>query len=184
MDMAKLLRWKLSLPVVVVALLVGIYLITGSRLPVKMPELQAAQGQKPFDKPPEGQTFVGTKECASCHLDQFLTWKSTKHPKGFEILPQKYRADASCLACHSTGHGKPTGFVSEAMTPNLAGTTCEACHGPGSKHVEIAKMHGTKKLTDDESKFVRSSIYKELPKNVCATCHMAESHRKHPKYDK
>ncbi|MFO0969844.1 MAG: cytochrome c family protein [Gemmataceae bacterium] len=140
--------------------------------------------EKPFEKPPAGQTFVGSKECASCHFDQFLTWRETKHAKGFEVLPAKYQDDASCLKCHATGHGQDTGFVSKAKTPGLAGASCESCHGPGSKHAEIAKSFGKKKLSKDEEKYVRSSIYLMQPKNVCVDCHLSRAHKKHPDYEK
>src|SRR4249920_645852 len=69
-----------------------------------------AQGKKPLDKPPAGQTFVGSKECSSCHFDQFLTWRETKHAKGFDVLPAKYQEDKTCLKCHATGHGEAGGF--------------------------------------------------------------------------
>ena len=75
--------------------------------------------QEPLAEPPQGQTYVGTKECAACHFEQFMTWRATPHAKAFDIMPEKYRADASCLKCHSTGFGEPTGFKSLQQTPNL-----------------------------------------------------------------
>lgn len=143
-----------------------------------------AQELKPLAKPPGGQTFVGSKGCSSCHFDQFMTWRETKHAKGFDILPAKYQEDKSCLKCHTTGHGQDTGFVSKATTPGLAGTSCESCHGPGSKHTEIAKSFGKKKLSKEEETFVRSTIYLVQPKNVCVECHVSRAHKKHPAYEK
>lgn len=140
--------------------------------------------QQPLAEPPEGQTYIGTKECASCHFEQFMSWRTTPHAKGFEILPEKYRGDASCLKCHTTGHGTPTGFTSLQATPNLVGTSCEACHGPGSKHAEVAKAFGQKALGEQEEAQVRSTIHLMQPKNVCVKCHMAQSHKKHPAFDK
>lgn len=145
-----------------------------------------AQGgaQKPLAEPPKGQTYIGAKQCSSCHFDQFLTWRQTKHAKGFDILPEKYKTDASCLKCHTTGHGQETGFKDLATTSGLVGASCESCHGPGSKHAEIAKGFGTKKLSMEEKAFVSSTIYKMLPKNVCVDCHLTRAHKKHPPYDK
>jgi hypothetical protein len=139
---------------------------------------------KPFEKVPEGQTFVGTKVCGSCHFDQLLDWKKTKHAKGFEILPMKYREDKSCLKCHTTGLGDPTGFKSVAETPELIGASCESCHGPGSKHAELSKKYFGKKPTPEEEKYLRSSIHKMQPRNVCVECHNTRAHKKHPDYDK
>jgi hypothetical protein len=150
-----------------------------------VPAVQAqATAQKPLEKPPEGQTFMGAKNCSSCHLDQFLDWRETKHAKGFEILPAKYREDASCLKCHTTGFGEATGFKTMATTPQLAGASCESCHGPGSKHGEIAKSFGQKKLSKDEELYVRSTIHRMQPKNVCVDCHLTRAHKKHPPFQK
>jgi hypothetical protein len=135
---------------------------------------------------PEGQTYTGAKRCASCHLKQFMNWKKTKHAKeAWESVAAKYRADPECIKCHTTGYGAATGFKDEASTPNLVGTSCEACHGPGSKHEEIAKKYANKKtLAPEEDKEVRGSTYKILPQNVCIRCHIAQNHKDHPKYDK
>jgi len=150
-----------------------------------VPAVQAqGTAQKPLEKPPEGQTFMGAKNCSACHLDQYLDWRETKHAKGFEILPSKYREDASCLKCHTTGFGEATGFKAIAATPQLVGAACESCHGPGSKHGEIAKSFGQKKLSKEEELYVRSTIYRMQPKNVCVDCHLTRAHKKHPPYQK
>ena len=105
-----------------------------------------AEPAGPAVTPPADQTYTGAKACTACHFKQSMAWKKTKHDTdAFAKLPAKYKADASCLICHSTGFGAATGFKDEASTPNLAGTTCEACHGPGSKHVEAAKPFTNKK---------------------------------------
>jgi hypothetical protein len=143
-----------------------------------------ASARQPEPAPPEGQTFVGTKECAACHFEQFMAWRQTPHAKAFEVLPAKYQTDATCLKCHTTGHGTPTGFVSLQQTPNLVGNSCEGCHGAGSKHTEIAKAFGQKQLTPQEQQQVRDSIYLMLPNNACANCHLAVGHKQHPPYDK
>jgi hypothetical protein len=136
--------------------------------------------------PPADQNYIGATACGSCHFKQLMTWKKTKHAKeAFENLPEKYKADPECLKCHSTGYGAPTGFKDIATTPKLAGTSCEACHGPGSKHEEVAKKYSTKKkLEPEEEKEVRGSIYRVLPQNVCMRCHVSQVHGEHPKYDK
>ena len=143
----------------------------------------ATVAPQPLEKPPEDQTYVGVKKCAACHFDQFLDWKTTKHAKAFEILPAKYKTNADCLKCHTTGYGEEGGYK-DKTTPDLVGASCESCHGPGSKHGEIAKTFGEKKLTDEEKAYVRSTIYKMQPKNVCVDCHLTRAHKKHPDYDK
>jgi len=140
----------------------------------------------PEPAPPAGQTYTGTKACASCHFKQFMAWRKTKHAKeAWQSVPENYRADANCINCHTTGYGQATGFKDAESTPNLVGTGCEACHGPGSKHEEVAKQFKDKKeLAPDEEKAVRDSIYKVLPQNVCIRCHVAQAHKEHPKYEK
>ncbi|MBI3463350.1 MAG: hypothetical protein HY000_09865 [Planctomycetes bacterium] len=165
--------------------LVGSLVVAMAWLVFSEPSASAVlnQAPAPLPQPPEGQTYLGAKQCAACHFDQYLKWRQTKHAKGFEIVPARYRADASCLKCHTTGHGEPTGYTG-AATPELVGTSCEACHGPGSKHAEIAKGFGTKKLDAAEQAYVRSTTHKILPGNACTHCHLAQGHQVHPPYNK
>lgn len=139
---------------------------------------EAAAEEEPA--PPADQQYTGTKQCAACHFDQFMKWKTIKHAKTFDLLPAKYQADVKCLPCHTTGFGQPTGFKTAAASADLKGTTCEACHGPGSKHGEIAKQFANQKLTPEQEKTVRDSIWKVLPKNVCVACHVVQGHHDSP----
>ncbi len=102
-------------------------------------------------------SYVGTKGCRKCHIKQFKSWKETKMAKAYDILkpgeraeakakagldPQKdYTTDPECLPCHTTGYGKPGGFVSLEETPELVGVSCEMCHGAGSEYVKEQYMH-------------------------------------------
>lgn len=172
--------------VAVVAVAAGLlFLLSTSDSPAVAVAMSALQEKSltPFAKPPEDQTYIGTKQCSACHFDQFMTYRETKHSKAFEILPAKYKKDASCLECHTTGFGKPGGYKDETSV-GLEGTACEACHGPGSKHAEIAKEYANKKLSDEESAYVKSSIYKITPGNACVKCHQSKAHKPHPPFDK
>jgi len=129
--------------------------------------------------PPEGQSYTGSKKCASCHFEQYMTWKKTKHAKSFDVLTPQYQTDAKCLKCHTTGYGEPTGFKDIASTPALAGNTCETCHGPGSAHDAIAQKYAKiKTLTPEQDKEVRGSIWLVKPRNICITCHTVQAHKK------
>ncbi len=141
--------------------------------------------EPPEPAPPPNQTYTGVKQCSSCHFKQYTSWKKTKHAKeAFEKVPKKYLANAECMICHATGFGASTGYKN-ATSVNLAGTTCEACHGPGSEHEKVCKpLANVKKLSPEQEKAARDSIYKILPYNVCKECHLAQSHKEHPKYDK
>jgi hypothetical protein len=167
-------------------LLVAIVLaaLLRERTAAQQPAPEQAPATESAKQVPEGQTYVGTKECAACHFEQFMAWRQTPHAKAFEILPAKYQTDASCLKCHATGHGQPTGFTSLQQTPNLVGNSCEGCHGPGSKHTEVAKSFGQQKLTPEQETQVRGTVHLMLPRNVCVDCHLATKHQTHPPYDK
>jgi hypothetical protein len=145
---------------------------------------EPTDAEQPLAEPPAGQTYVGSQDCALCHVGKFAEWRTTPHAKAFEILPVKYQSDGTCLKCHSTGHGEPTGFKSLQQTPNLAGVTCEACHGPSSRHSEVAKSFSNQKLSKEDKAYLRSTIHSTLPKSVCVECHMSQRHEEHPPYDK
>lgn len=87
-------------------------------------------------------SFVGSKACAECHQEEYDSFlKFSKKPHSFQGV-EKMRSDLkpeelkSCYGCHTTGYGKPGGFVDAKSTPDLAQVGCETCHGPGSEHAE------------------------------------------------
>jgi Cytochrome c554 and c-prime len=104
----------------------------------------------------DSPSFVGAKKCRACHLKQFQTWEQTRMAQSFELLkagahaeaktkmkvdPQKdYTHDEKCLPCHTTGYGKPGGFVSVEKTPELVGVQCESCHGAGGEYLKEGFM--------------------------------------------
>lgn len=117
------------------------------------------------ETPVLGGGYVGSAKCAECHnkpdtaiYDRFRkfsrksqAYQSVKRMKG---LSPKERE--GCYRCHTTGYGKPTGFVSPEKTPHLADVGCEACHGPGKLHTQSMDMaHIVRKVTID----------------VCEKCH-------------
>ena len=145
-----------------------------------MPTVYTAQAG-----PPDNQSYVGVKLCASCHFEQYMTWKKSKHALSFNTLPAEYKTNSTCLKCHATGFGAPTGFKDAASTPNLVSITCEQCHGPGSEHVTTCKaMTGKKTLSDAETALAKGSIWRIMPKNACAECHMAMAHKAHEPFEK
>ena len=116
----------------------------------------------------DGPAYQGSPACKKCHFSQHKSWKKSTMAKSFELLSPgeraeektkagldpdaDYTADATCLPCHTTGYGKPGGFVSIEDTPGLAGVGCEMCHGPGEGYLEIMtvknKDHAIKDMTD------------------------------------
>lgn len=87
-------------------------------------------------------TYVGTDACADCHEEQCSNFKKyakkAKSAHSIQIMAPKLTKQElqECFGCHTTGYGKPGGFVSFEKTPQLADAGCEVCHGPGSEHIE------------------------------------------------
>jgi hypothetical protein len=154
------------------ALILGGIVILGLTASFSSLPVQTAQAEPPAD-----QDYTGNKRCASCHFTEFMKWKKSPHSKAFDILTAKYQSDETCLPCHTTGYGKDTGFKDAASTPNLVAVGCESCHGPGSKHEEVAKPFAqTKNLTDEQKELINGTIWRVLPGNMCIECHKVQGH--------
>ena len=138
----------------------------------------------------EEPSYVGAKKCKACHLKQFQSWEQTRMAKSFELLragaaadakkkanldPKKdYTQDEKCLGCHTTGYGKPGGFVSLEKTPDLVGVQCESCHGPGSEYLKEGGM------TLKNKEYKRADLMKlglvAVGRDTCASnCHNTKS---------
>ena len=162
------------------------FLVMSLILPVAGPvESRFASAQEDESLEQAGEAdYVGMTKCAACHYAQFKDWKQTPHGKAFDILPTKYRKDEKCLECHTTGFGHPASS-DEAATTNLAGVSCEACHGPGGKHARYALtfVGQGRELTDDALKVLRSQI-ERLSMGQCIQCHVSKAHKPHPEFDR
>jgi len=134
----------------------------------------------------ESPVYVGAQKCKMCHLKEYNAWAESRMAKSFELLapgvaaelktardldPKKdFRADARCLACHTTGYGKPGGFVDLTKTPNLAGVQCEVCHGPGGTYTQKQYM-SVQNREYKRADLVRVGLTAQITKETCVTCH-------------
>lgn len=97
-------------------------------------------------------TCVGSRACQSCHPQEYARFKKySKMSRAYThvLLMKKGLTEKEylgCLKCHTTGFGKPGGFVSQEKTPLLAEVGCEACHGPGSIHIESSNPKDIRKV--------------------------------------
>jgi hypothetical protein len=64
-----------------------------------------------------------------------------------------------CYFCHTTGYGKPGGFISPEKTPHLKNAGCEVCHGPGEFHVKLR-----------DPKYIK----RRMTLKDCEVCHISE----------
>ena len=112
----------------------------------------------------EKKTYIGSKNCAPCHEDQYNSF--IKHSKkahswnSVAVMKPKLKEHElqKCYECHTTGYNKG-GFKSIESTPDLADVGCETCHGPGSEHAE----------TQDPQ-----SITRKPAVETCTACHSSE----------
>lgn len=116
--------------------------------------------------PPGKAGYLGDAVCAECHPDAKAFWDTTRHAHAWQTLVDDDKTfDATCVSCHVVGFQKPGGTVL-GKVEGKTNVQCEACHGPGSLHVERG---GTE-----------HDIKRKVPAAVCETCH----HPHHsPKFD-
>jgi hypothetical protein len=123
------------------------------------------------EEPKDKATYIGTDECKKCHMKEHMTYKKTGMFKDSWPHIAEAADKDKCYACHTTGYGKPGGFVSPEKTPNLQGVGCESCHGAGSAHAEAARTAEKDKKLDDAE--VKKSIHALIDRHStrCAECH-------------
>lgn len=72
----------------------------------------------------------------------------------------------NCAGCHTTGLDSETGEWLES------GVQCEACHGPGSAHIDAADAAG-RRPSEEETLAIRATIYNSPDAQMCGQCHGA-----------
>ncbi len=109
--------------------------------------------------------YVGNSKCRLCHRKFFIGRKKDPHDHAMKnLIAIGHEKTPQCLACHSTGYGVPTGFVSIETTPRLSNVQCEGCHGPGNVHIKLTK----KRL---KGGFLAGQDSPKILKNMCVECH-------------
>jgi hypothetical protein len=117
-----------------------------------------ADGKAPAAGTLTSPAYVGSKGCA-CHFKETAAWKKTKHANALALLaagdPKAVAAMATalkvdlkgapdkndaCVRCHVTGFQLAGGYpgADSLKTAGVAYVECEACHGPGGKHIKAA----------------------------------------------
>lgn len=82
-----------------------------------------------------GQRFQGSQKCEACHAETFANWKMSHHSSAYDTLVGVGKNnDPECVACHTVGYGRVSGFSRPDKRPDLRGVGCESCHGAGYPH--------------------------------------------------
>jgi hypothetical protein len=158
------------------------YLLPLVPVAVLLAAAPAAPGAEP--------AYVGTNNCKKCHVKEWKSWSETKMAKTFEVLKpgvsaeaktaagldanKDYTKDPTCVACHTTGFGKPGGFVDIATTPDRAGVGCEMCHGPGGTYTQEGYMT-LKNKEYKKAELVKVGMVGEVSAAQCINCHNTDS---------
>ena len=109
--------------------------------------------------------YVGSDACKVCHREEYDSFmKYARKSRSFESIERVKKGLTeeeikSCYYCHTTGYGKPGGFISPEETPHLKNAGCEVCHGPGEFHVKTKNPL-----------YIKSHLTKE----DCEVCHTEE----------
>ena len=94
----------------------------------------------PREMLPTSAAHVGSDSCKDCHQSEYATWAASPHASAVATLEKAGKSDQpDCLACHTTGFGRPGGFPKNGAVKShtdLARVGCESCHGPGGEHVK------------------------------------------------
>jgi hypothetical protein len=123
------------------------------------PSFSPGQTQK---QPPK---YVGSDVCKRCHEKEHSSFmKYAKKSKSYNSIDRVRKGLTEeeikgCYVCHTTGYGKPGGFVSIEKTPHLKNAGCEVCHGPGEFHVKMQNPQ---------------YINRRLTLKDCEICHTSE----------
>ena len=81
--------------------------------------------------------------------------------------PMTREAARGCFGCHTTAAEGATGFQPESVA---AGVSCEACHGPGERHLAAVKAKETKNLHIFNPAALDGL---ELSQEFCGACHQS-----------
>jgi len=105
------------------------------------------------------ERYLGMEICNRCHAEIMPGFVLSRHFKAFDTLSHKgEEANGDCLACHTTGYGRYSGYDAETEkkgAPYLRGVQCEACHGPGTVHA-------------------RDGAYVRSARESCRVCHTSK----------
>jgi hypothetical protein len=129
----------------------------------KLDQAVGAANLRVAEPPPPAEPgrahFSGDASCVRCHKAAARFCKRTAHAHAWKTLQSVGKTGhGDCVSCHVTGYGE-VGGSSLGFSKGLENVQCEACHGPGSIHVEKRGLEKPLALSTS------------TPESVCTHCH-------------
>ncbi|MEX2615010.1 MAG: multiheme c-type cytochrome [Alphaproteobacteria bacterium] len=104
---------------------------------------------------------VGPKKCQECHTAEATVWEGTAHFKSFKDIHRHDKADdiveavgdkrmkrsETCTICHYSDEQKDE----SARPKQVAGPSCESCHGAASDWIAVHNDYGAGVKREDET---------------------------------
>jgi nitrate/TMAO reductase-like tetraheme cytochrome c subunit len=111
------------------------------------------------------QRYLVRNEATGNH--QFMDKQWNRMTRVWENYGQKNDWETMCATCHATGYRllayDPAKPAAQKVAMSERNTGCEACHGPGARHVETQRK---------EDVFNPARATKEQASLVCGYCHV------------
>jgi hypothetical protein len=115
----------------------------------KMPRFYDEAAETPGDRvrDPRG-AYVGAARCGDCHVSAAAEFAGSAHAKPpTALLGSPFNGTTGCVNCHQTGPYSIGGWKGpKDRTSDMAGVSCEACHGPGEIHAATPKIRKMPKV--------------------------------------
>ncbi len=103
------------------------------------------------------QEFVGAESCKACHPEAYAAWRASKHARALDSLSPQQAKDARCVTCHAP----------DLREREVAGVTCETCHGAG--------QHYSPEYVMRDPELSRLVGLQDPSERSCRGCHDASS---------
>ena len=106
-------------------------------------------------------SYMGAPSCKKCHEQEYAQWSATAHAEAGQT-PAAAAASPDKKFRFTTGSGSPGGYPA----PGRQGVQCEACHGPGERHVKEPNKKGQDYIVG-----LGGSCDSCVVEQICRTCH-------------
>jgi len=111
-----------------------------------------------FDNPAR---YTGAGSCRECHPQEYGQWAATPHAAAGSG-PEARAASPEKMYRYVTGSGSPGGYPE----PGREGVQCEACHGPGERHIENPDARGQSYIVP-----LGAQCDSCVVEQICRSCH-------------